>query len=286
MWNSSSFQPGLEPMRWLFFSVVLFLPLGVGCSLYQATADWVNGVPSLPDAQVASASPNSRSFLPVPAGLSAAESAELRRIQREHAQLIASIPTPAPTPSIQELAEVAPVAARAALGSALNEFPAGLAVAPVEHEEWFDSTKGLPFYRPAGGDWSPLSLREVHPYREVFYYEHFPATVANFHDESIYQHLAREMAFEAADLLPVIGSPQPPLIQSIRANLGWQLRDEREPVINVWSTFIVLRDGFPHRFAVGGVNRLVPQSWEERGRLWEYLVVGEWLGPVVVERLQ
>ena len=260
------------------------------CSAVEGVACWVSGDCAPPaglpfDSRVplVGSSPERR---PVPSGLSPPEALELRRVQQEHLSLIASIPTPVPTVSLVELAVEEPLLARREVGLALQAQSAGLPQEPVDHSDWFDPARGLYFYQPQRGDWTLASVRASHPYRDVFYFRFFPDSVPGFYDESIYRQLARELAFEASDVMPVIGEPDPILIGQLRRNLGWQIRDPQRPVVNVWSLFTVTQGGFTHSFAVGGVNQLAPLSWEENGRIWEYLALGEWLGPVVVERLE
>ena len=107
-----------------------------------------------------------------------------------------------------------------------------------------------------------------------------------FHDRSIYQHLAREMVFEAVDTLPLLEEPTPAMILQFAIELGWELRESPEPVVNLWTTFLIHREGTLHEYAVGGVMRMGVSSLGEGDELVEYVTPGAWLGPVVVERLR
>jgi hypothetical protein len=213
----------------------------------------------------------------------AREAAELRRVAAEHRRLIASIPpspvpAPSPGPSTAERQEEA-------LARVLAH-PEGEPVRPGPGESWFDPRRGLTFYRDSGGDWTPRKVREGHTHRGLFYYGAYPEGVLNFADESIHPALARELAFEAARVLPLLGDPTPAMVRSFAASLGWELRDSAGPVVNLWTRFTVAGDGQRHAFAVGGVMRLgVAELGAGEARL-EYLTVGEWVGPVVVERLR
>ena len=209
------------------------------------------------------------------------EASELRRIRDEHSALIASIPpTPAPTPTLtaSELSVVATARVRI--------HPDGLPVPPRVGEDWFNPDVGLDFYRESGDDWTPRLVRQSHSYRDIFYFSNYPDSVPNFSDRSIHRHLARELVFEAVSVLPLLGEPTPAMIDSFSRDLGWELRDSPEPVVNLWTTFSVQRERQSHVFAVGGVMRMGVSSTGEGESLMEYVTPGSWVGPVVVERLR
>ena len=65
----------------------------------------------------------------------------------------------------------------------------------------------------------------------------------NFVDRSIYGALARELAFGAVELMPVLGEVTPSLVRSMADNLGWELRNSPGAVVNVWSTLSVSDGG-------------------------------------------
>ena len=209
------------------------------------------------------------------------QAAELRRIREQHSSLIASIPpTPAATPTltVAGMAEVATARVR--------NHPEGYPIPPRVGEDWFDPSVGIDFYRDSGDDWTARRVRESHPHRELFYFSRYPDFIPNFSDRSIYLHLSRELVFEAVATLPLLGEPTPAMIAAFSDNLGWELRDSPEPVINLWTTFTVRREGSHHTYGVGGVMRLGVASAGEDDDLVEYVTPGIWLGPVVVERLR
>ena len=208
------------------------------------------------------------------------EASELRRIREEHQRLIASMPEDPEmtvTPGPVELQE-------AAIAKIVDS-PEGLpAPAPVG-ADWFDPRVGLSFYRQSGGDWTSRRVRESHTHRNLFYYQGYPEGVVNFGDESIFQPLAQELVFEATRVLPVLGEPTLAMVDAFRRDLGWELLNAPAPVVNVWTTFVLKTGGEVHRYAVGGVMRLGVGYLGEGELRLEYLTPGEWVGPVVVERL-
>ena len=225
------------------------------------------------------------SFVSVPAGSAQApltlESDELRRVRAEHARLIDSIPPTAgvtPTLTAPERSEVA--AAR------IRNHPEGVPIPPEVGANWFDPEVGIDFYRDSGGDWTPRKVRERHTHAALFYFEGYPESIPNFSNKGIYRFLARELVFEAADVLPLLGDPTPAMIEAFRQRIGWELLDSPSPVVNVWTTFLVYREGVQHTYAVAGVMRMGVASSGEGEDLVEYLVPGDWIGPVVVERIR
>lgn len=207
---------------------------------------------------------------------------ERRRMRDDHARLIDRMPgtaTPVPTPDADDLEKVAVARVVEAFSDRGYESEA--------HADWFDPERGLYFFREGRGDWSTSRLRKVNPYSALFYYEEYPHELANFAEGSMQRELAVMLAFEAASLMPVLGSPTPAMVDLIEDKLGWAIRASDGPVINVWSEFdLVSRGVARQRFAVGGVMEL-GVGRRGRGDEWyEYLEVGRWIGPVVVERLQ
>ena len=169
----------------------------------------------------------------------------------------------------------------------MQAHPEGSPVSPPVGEDWFNPSRGIDFHRDSGGDWTSRRLKEGHPHRQLFYFELYPDSIPNFHDGSIRRHVAREMVFEAVDTLPLLGEPTPAMIEVFAERLGWSIRHPTEPVVNFWTTFEVRRGGGSvHAYAVGGVMRLGVSSVGEGDDLLEYLTVGRWVGPVVVERLR
>ena len=206
---------------------------------------------------------------------------ELRRVREQHAELIRSIPpTSEPTPTLTAAERSAAASAR------VRAYPEGAPIPPRVGEDWFDPAAGLAFYRDSGGDWTGRRVRETHTHRELFYYGEYPDSISNFSDRSIYQMISRELAFEAASSLPLLGDPTPAMIGAFSRNLGWELRDSSEPAVNLWTTFTVRREGEFHTYAVGGVM-LMGMAWTGEGDgVVEYVTLGRWIGPVVVERLK
>lgn len=208
------------------------------------------------------------------------EAEDLRRLRREHRELIESIPpdpTPAPTMSLTERQKVA--------GVVVLEHPEGVAVPEPLPSDWFDPSVGLSFYREEGGDWTARRVRQNHSHRRLFYFSGYPSGVRNFYDGSIIPVLAREMAFEAVEVLPLLGSVTPGMVSSLAYGMGWELRDGPGAVVNLWSEFGLHVEGEVHRYVVGGVMEFgVGATFAGEERV-EYLEVGEWVGPVVVERL-
>ena len=257
--------------------LVLLLPalllLNVSCS---------GDVPESPPAVLPTAEATRAAPPPAAGSFLTGEGRALRQAREQHSALIASMPpTPGPTstPTAPERSAAASVRVR--------EHPEGIPVPPRVGEDWFDPALGLEFYRDSGGDWTPRRVREDHSHRDLFYYDDYPDSVANFSDGSIYRLLAREMVFEAAAAMPLLGDPTPAMVGAFSKEMGWELRDSPEPAVNVWTTFTVRREGQFHSYAVGGVMLMGALSLElEDGRVLEYVVPGHWVGPVVVERLR
>lgn len=207
--------------------------------------------------------------------------ADRRRLREQHATLIASIGADPlePTPTLELAARQQAAIVRVA-GSESGQEVSG------RHTGWFDPARGLEFYREAGGDWTPASVRERHPYAPLVYYDDYREGIASFGDGGLQGDLARELAYEAYRLLPIIGSPTPQLVDLLESNLGWEFRDSEGPVMNIWSTFRISETGGGGaRFAVGGVMVFGVGSAGEGDDRQDYLQVGQWVDSVVVERL-
>ena len=209
------------------------------------------------------------------------EAGEWRRVREEHKKLIETIPTLVPV----EPAKTQDEEQRDAVARIVHN-PDGLPYTIPVDENWFDPMVGLRFFRPRGGDWTGSIVRKKHSHRRLFYYDRYPEDVANFGDRSIYRGLARELAFEASEAVPVLGEPTPALVGALEDNLGWELRPAEGPLVNVWSWVYLNRGGGRHRFAVGGVMRMGVEYRGEGEERLEYLVIGDWVGSVVVERLE
>ena len=124
-------------------------------------------------------------------------------------------------------------------------------------------------------------MRNSHTHRNLFYHEDYPDSIPNFADRSIHPALARELAFEASRVLPILGDPTPGLVRSFSENLGWELRESPRPVVNLWTRMTVSEGQELHSYVVGGVM-LMGVSSQGEGDAWvEYLTPGQWIGPVV-----
>ena len=263
-------------MRFLLFPCLLLM-LSVSCSGGPAPTPTPVRLSSLVPLEGPAGSSASRA-MSVPL---TQEATELRRIRDEHTALIASIPpTPGPTPTLTAVERSVVASAR------VRYYPEGAPVPPRVGEDWFDPGVGLDFYRDSGHDWTSRAVRESHPHRDLFYFSEYPDSIPNFFDRSIYRHLSRELVFESVSLLPLLGEPTPAMVNSFSRNLGWELRDSPEPVVNLWSTFTVRREGGLHTYAVGGVMLMGVSSSGDGETLMEYVTPGTWRGPVVVERLR
>ena len=207
------------------------------------------------------------------------QAVELRRVRDEHLSLIESIPpTPGvtPTPTAVERQRVASTEVRL--------FPDGVPAFLPEDEDWFDPELGLTFFRSSGGDWSDRGFRGSNPYAPLFYRDSHPEGSLNFQDGSILLAIAREMSFEASEVLPVLGDPNPDMVRAFSDNMGWELRNDRMPVINVW-TELSVRDRLSNfSYSIGGVMMMRVSTSSPDGI--QVLEPGAWLGPVVVERLR
>ena len=213
--------------------------------------------------------------------LLANQSRELRRVRDEHSSLIASIPpTAGPEPTLTVSQEQLIVAEET------YRFPDGIPVSLPEDENWFNPDLGLTFFRDSQGDWSERELRKSNPYAPLFYEESYPEDVLNFADDSILPAIAREMAFEASNVLPILGEPNPSMVEAFADKMGWELRNADAPAINVWTTFTVRERRESFEYVVGGVMMLGVRTLGDGPDGMQYLEPGAWLGPVVVERLR
>ena len=207
------------------------------------------------------------------------QAAERRRLRDEHSSLIASIPTvPSSTPTL------APEVKQRIAVARVIDHPHGVPIPPALGEEWFDPDRGLTFFRLEGGDWTSRRVRESHTHGALFYYTSYPDEVLNFSDRSIYPVLARELAFEAVEVFPSFRDPTPALIRSFSDKLGWALRGNLGPAVNVWTHVTLVERGEEYVYAVGGVMMMGTLFSEDRS--YQYLVPGRWVGPVVVERIE
>ena len=208
------------------------------------------------------------------------EHEELRRLRQQHKELIESIPAEAtvePTMTLTERQKMA--------GITVLEHPDGVAVGGPVNEDWFDSGTGLEFYREEGGDWTGRRVRQNHSHRRLFYYTGYPEGVKNFQDGSIARVIGRELAFEAVQMLPLLGEVTPGMVDRLSYGLGWELVDSPGAVVNVWSELEIDLGKEVHRYVVGGVMEMDVGVIVDDGERLEFVEFGRWVGPVVVERL-
>ncbi len=207
---------------------------------------------------------------------------EWRKRREEHSGLIESrgpTPTLEATPDADVLEQVASARVLEAYSDQGYE--------SRDHGDWFDPNQGLYFYRDSEGDWTTSRMRASNPYASLFYYGGYSDDVANFESGTMQRSLARSLAFEVSELLPGVGAPTPAMVGLIEDRLGWAIRDRNGPVINVWSSFdLVGVEVGSQQFSVGGVMQLGLMKGGEGDNWYDYLTLGEWIGPVVVERLR
>ena len=209
------------------------------------------------------------------------EAVELRRIRDEHAALIASIPpTPGPTPTLT-------VVDRSLVASArVRHYPEGVPVPSRVGEDWFDPGVGLEFYRDSGDDWTSRSVRESHrtgissTSRSTL--TRFPISSTGVSTTTCPGSWCLNRSCSCRSWASRPSDGQFVFPGSWAGNCG----TPREPVINLWTTFTVRRDGAFHTYAVAGVMMMGVSSSGDGETLMEYVTLGTWRGPVVVERLR
>ena len=151
-------------------------------------------------------------------------------------------------------------------------------------EDWYNAAGRMSFYQDSSGDETGEALRDGHSHRELVYFEGYPPSVPNFHSGSLQYLLAVELAFGAVKALPILGNPSGRDVGSLGSGLGWELVNTPGLVVNIWDDIERGGGDDRHTFRVGGVMRLeVESQGEGEGRI-DYLVPGEWIGPVAVER--
>ena len=207
--------------------------------------------------------------------------AELRRRRDEMSAIVAAMPATkeaVATPDAEDRHQLASARVAGAMRGEVED--------PVNHEDWFSPERGVYFYRNSGGDWTTARKRREHPYSSLFYYDGYDASVMNFENGSMQRELARRLTFEVAALMPVLGEPSPEIVDLVERKLGWSIRDEEQPIVNVWSAFVLEPYGDQGQaFAIGGVMRLQVLRGGDGDEWYEYLVPGSWLGNVALERL-
>ena len=213
------------------------------------------------------------------------DASELRRVAEEHARLLTSLPpTPEPTPTLT----AEQLSGRA--GVEVSSNPGGIVYPTPELTNWFDRSQGLEFYRPEGGDWTPDHVRENHPFRELFYYEHYPETVPNFDDDSMNLPIARRLLKGASDVLPILANADSSVSRVLARRVGWEVRGGALPMVNVWTTFEYSGGDALHVYAIGGVLQFEVRSYQgpvgPEDSPVDYLVPFDFVGPVVVQRLE
>lgn len=93
---------------------------------------------------------------------------------------------------------------------------------------------------------------------------------------------------QAVVLLPELESQASALLASVTDRLGWEMASEDLAVMRVWSRFTYLAPGDfePREYRIGGVLYfgVADRREDDTGDvLYQYAVVGDWLGPVLLE---
>ena len=211
------------------------------------------------------------------------EAGELQRLIEEHQRLLTSIPPspgPTSTPSSEQLS--------VSVGLEVMENPDGIPVTPGGLDDWFSPGDGIVFYRAEGGDWTHRETRENSPFAQLLYYEGYPEGIRTLENGGLLQDLARELAFGVSEIFPPLGSPSEFLVAEFGRNLGWELvEDGGAPYLKVWTTFRFRNQDVVEVYAAGGVAGLSVYSAflveDDPDSRFEYLRVGEFVGPVVLE---
>ena len=151
-----------------------------------------------------------------------------------------------------------------------------------------DPALGVWWFRESGGDWTTSRMRQVNPYAPLFYSVGHEREHSSFHNGGIQDEIGRMLAVEVVRLLPELRDRGNLLVTPITDRLGWEIVSTDLPVIRVWSHFSYLGpgDATPVNYRLGGVlsfgvsDHLEPESGDV---VYQYLVVGDFLGDVVLE---
>ena len=149
-------------------------------------------------------------------------------------------------------------------------------------EAWYDPDKAIPFHQDVGpGDHTAESLRVSHPYAGLFYEEDDPVALLNFAEGTMQGAIARRLAAGAVGAQPALGELGRRMEIYFEDNLAWEIRDQDLPVISIWLTYRV-GGSDPRAYAVGAVMALEVAVKDGA----EYLRVGQFIGPVAVQRIR
>lgn len=200
---------------------------------------------------------------------------DLIRVREEHANLIASIPTATPVPTESPSS----IASRYLIDGQSPE---------AEQNLVSDPNLGVWWFRQAGGDWTGRGVRERNPYARLFYSPEFGSEHDSFVNGRIQDRVGQMLVAQAVVLLPELESQASALLSPVRDRLGWEMASEDLPVMRVWSRFTYLAPGdFAAReYRIGGVLSFGVTDRREADTgdvLYQYAVVGDWLGPVLLE---
>ena len=83
----------------------------------------------------------------------------------------------------------------------------------------------------------------------------------------------------------MLDEPSPGMVHALTMSLGWEIRDSPGSAVNIWSGFSLMDGSNVHSFVVGGAMRMGVRSRGQGEDMFQYLVPGEWVGSVVVERM-
>ena len=269
--------------RRLLLALVLGLgaALGWGCASWSIELPW-SGSPAA-EAPVGAERPvaplvdEGAAPTAAPVDIRTLQAIDLARVREEHSRMIASIPTATPVPTEAP----ASVASRILLDDGDGGAAVSRSLAP-------DPELGIWWYRDSNRDWTGRRTRERNPYARLFYEPEF----GNEHDSivngGIQERIGQMLVAEVVALLPELDQKGSELVAPITQRLGWELASDDLPVMRVWSRFSYLAPGdFEARdYRVGGVLTFGVADRRDAGTgdvLYQYAVVGDWLGPVLLE---
>ena len=200
---------------------------------------------------------------------------DLIRVREEHANLIASIPTATPVPTEAPSS----IASRYLIDGQSPE---------AEQNLIADPTLGVWWFRQAGGDWTGRGVRERNPYARLFYAPEFGSEHDSFENGRIQERVGQMLVAQAVVLLPELESQAIVLLAPVTERLGWEMASEELPVMRVCSRFTYLAPGDfePREYRIGGVLSFGVSDRREADTgdvLYQYAVIGDWLGPVLLE---
>ena len=210
-----------------------------------------------------------------PVDLRTVQAQDLSRVRDEHSALIALIPTPTLFPT-REPRDIA------------AEYLLDGAQLPVNDALVVDPSLGVWWYRYSGGDWTTSRLKTANPYYRLFYDQQVDQRYATFENNGLQNEIGRLLADEVVQVLPEIGDRAPSLITPLSDRLGWEFADSDLPVVRVWTSFTYSGPDSlgPVEYRVGGVlafNLADHRDVQSGDVLYQYPVVSNWVGPVLLE---